>query len=154
MRVPAEQIWPLFMYRPNSAVATAASRSTSSKMMWGDLPPSSRVTVFRFDADIWTMSRPVTYSPVKAILSTPGCEASAAPAVGPKPGTTFSTPSGSPASAVRRASSSEVMGVCSAGFKTTVLPQASAGAVFHAAMMRGPFQGVIPPTTPSGSRSV
>ena len=37
-------------------------------MMCGDLPPSSSVTVFRFDVDIWTTSRPVTYSPVKAIL--------------------------------------------------------------------------------------
>src|SRR5439155_919747 len=110
---------------PKRALVTAVSRSTSSKMMWGDFPPSSSVTVFRLVADICTISRPVTYSPVKAILSTPGCEARAAPAVGPNPGTTLSTPSGSPASAVRRASSRLVIGVCSAGFRTTVLPLAS-----------------------------
>ena len=133
---------------------TAVSRSTSSKMMWGDFPPSSSVTVFRLVADICTISRPVTYSPVKAILSTPGCEARAAPAVGPNPGTTLSTPSGSPASAARRASSRLVMGVCSAGFRTTVLPQARAGAAFQVAMRRGAFHGVMPPTTPTGSRSV
>ena len=96
----------------------------------------------------------MTYSPVKAILSTSGCCASAAPAVGPNPGTTLNTPSGSPASAAMRASSIAVIGVCSAGFSTTVLPHASAGAVFHVAMMNGPFHGVMPPTTPSGSRSV
>src|SRR5437870_891621 len=41
-------------------------------MMWGDFPPSSSVTVFRLVADICTISRPVTYSPVKAIVSTAG----------------------------------------------------------------------------------
>src|SRR2546425_541331 len=126
---------------PKRALVTAVSRSTSSKMMWGDFPPSSSVTVFRLVADICTISRPVTYSPVKAILSTPGCEARAAPAVGPNPGTTLSTPSGSPASAARRASSRVVIGVCSAGFRTTVLPQARAGAAFHVAMGRGAFHG-------------
>ena len=45
-------------------------------------------------------------------------------------------------------------GVSSAGFRTTVLPQASAGPSFHEAMFSGKFQGVISPTTPSGSRKV
>ena len=40
-------------------------------------------------------------------------------------------------------------GVVSAGFKTQVLPAASAGASFHAAMRRGKFQGMICPQTPS-----
>ena len=91
---------------------------------------------------------------MKAILSTSGCAASAAPAVGPKPGTTLKSPGGAPASAKHFASSSAVIGVSSAGFSTTVLPQAIAGAVFQAAMMSGPFHGMMPPTTPSGSRSV
>ena len=39
-----------------------------------------------------------------------------------------------------------------AGFMTTVLPKASAGAAFHAGMAIGKFQGVINPNTPSGSR--
>ena len=42
-------------------------------------------------------------------------------------------------------------GVCSAGFITTVLPAASAGASFHVAMSSGKFHGMICPTTPSGS---
>ncbi len=41
-------------------------------------------------------------------------------------------------------------GVVSAGFSTTVLPQASAGAIFQAAISSGKFQGMIWPTTPSG----
>ncbi len=57
----------------------------------------------------------------------------------------FEAQLGQPQSAVR--------GVCSAGLSTTVLPNASAGATFHAAMIRGKFQGMMPPHTPSGSRS-
>jgi hypothetical protein len=48
------------------------------------------------------------------------------------------------------ASRSAVSGVVSAGFKTTVLPHASAGASFHAAMSSGKFHGMIWPATPSG----
>ncbi len=53
-----------------------------------------------------------------------------------------------------RSTSSAVSGVNSAGFSTTVLPAASAGATFHVASMSGKFQGVISPTTPRGSRKV
>ncbi len=42
-------------------------------------------------------------------------------------------------------------GVCSAGLITTQLPAASAGASFHTAISSGKFQGMIWPTTPSGS---
>ena len=41
-------------------------------------------------------------------------------------------------------------GVVSAGFKTTVFPQAKAGAIFHAAMSNGKFHGMICPATPNG----
>lgn len=43
------------------------------------------------------------------------------------------------------------VGVCSAGFRTTQLPAANAGATFHAAISRGKFHGMICPTTPNGS---
>ena len=42
-------------------------------------------------------------------------------------------------------------GVCSAGFITTVFPVASAGASFQASISMGKFQGMIWPTTPTGS---
>ncbi len=41
-------------------------------------------------------------------------------------------------------------GVVSAGFRTTVLPVARAGAIFHASMSSGKFQGMTWPATPSG----
>ena len=42
----------------------------------------------------------------------------------------------------------------SAGLSTTVLPQASAGAIFHASMSNGKFQGITWPQTPIGRGSV
>src|SRR3954463_5229552 len=43
-----------------------------------------------------------------------------------------------------------VIDVVSAGLRTTVLPAANAGAIFHAAINRGKFQGMIWPATPTG----
>jgi hypothetical protein len=40
----------------------------------------------------------------------------------------------------------------SSGFKTTVLPAATAGAILNEAMMAGTFHGMIWPHTPYGSR--
>ena len=45
-------------------------------------------------------------------------------------------------------------GVISAGFSTAVFPAASAGPIFHDAISIGKFQGVMRPTTPSGSWNV
>ena len=45
-----------------------------------------------------------------------------------------------------------IAGVMLAGLSTTVLPNASAGAAFHAGIAIGKFHGVISPTTPSASR--
>ena len=63
----------------------------------------------------------------------------------------LTTPSGSPASWQISASSSAVSGVVSAGLSTAVLPHASAGASFHAAISSGKFHGTTWPTTPRGA---
>ena len=76
------------------------------------------------------------------------------PAVSPKPGTTLSTPGGTPASIASSASRSAVSGVCSAGFSTAEQPAASAGASFQAAISSGKFQGRTSPTTPTGSLTI
>ena len=94
--------------------------------------------------------RPVVVSPVKAIFAMRGLLARGLPASTPKPLTTLSTPSG------RRSPTSSTSlridhGVCSAGLSTTQLPAAMAGASFQTAMRMGKFQGMIWPTTPSGS---
>ena len=55
----------------------------------------------------------------------------------------LTTPGGSSAWRQMSAKISAVRGVVSAGFSTTVLPQASAGAIFHASMSSGKFHGMI-----------
>ncbi len=64
----------------------------------------------------------------------------------------FTTPFGSPTSAQISAKASAVSGVYSAGFSTTVLPAASAGAIFQASISSGKFHGMIWPQTPTGLR--
>ena len=91
----------------------------------------------------------------RRVRLTPAGEAfvlSARPAVAPNPGTTFRTPSGTPASRASSASRSAESGDCSAGFSTTELPMASAGASFHVAISSGKFHGTTAPITPKGTR--
>src|SRR3984893_961983 len=142
------------MNTPKSAPSTAASQSAPSKKMFGDLPPSSKVTRFNVSAALFTITLPTAALPVNAILSTPGCATSAAPQVSPNPLTILTTPGGKPASSNQFANSSAVNGVCSAGLSTQVQPAARAGASFHAAISNGKFHGMICPATPTGSRSV
>ncbi len=95
------------------------------------------------------MILPTSVEPVNAILSMPSCSTIACPIAGP-PARMFTTPGGRSASAMISASTSAVSGVVSAGLSTTVLPQASAGAIFHAAISSGKFHGMTCPATPSG----
>src|SRR5438132_10135927 len=125
------------MKTPKSAPSTAASQSASAKKMLGDLPPSSSVTRFKVSAALLTIIFPTAALPVNAILSTPGCATSAAPAVSPNPLTMLTTPGGNPTSSNQFANSSAVSGVCSAGFNTQVHPAAIAGANFQAAISNG-----------------
>src|SRR5690606_9830049 len=154
VQAPAGHHCPALKQIPACSPRTAATRSASGNTTLGDLPPSSSDTRFSEAAASRMIVLPTAVDPVNAILSTPGCRTSAAPAVSPNPGTTFSTPGGKPTSAARNASSRAVSGVCSAGFSTMVFPHASAGATFHAAMSSGKFHGMMAPTTPTGSRSV
>ena len=116
---------------------TAASTSASAQMITGSEPPSSSVTRFSAGPAIDMMWRPVAVSPVKAMRRTSGWPTSASPIVAPRPVTTLSTPSGTPASANRRATSSVASGVVDAGLATTVLPLASAGATFVPSRVSG-----------------
>ena len=63
--------------------------------------------------------------------------------VDPSPVTMLTTPGGSPACSQISAKSKAVNGVVSAGFNTTVLPVAKAGAIFQASINSGKFQGII-----------
>src|ERR1700721_3650471 len=94
---------------------------------------------------------PVVVDPVNAILSTSGCDANAAPVSGPHPVTTLITPGGKPASANSFANASVDVGVWSLGLTTNVQQAASPAANFQVNSSSGGVQGVIGPTTPTGS---
>ena len=147
------QVWPVAAKIPAITPLTAASMSASGKMMFGDLPPSSRVTSAMWSAALFITAMPVAVDPVKVTLSTPGSAVSAAP-VSPAPVTTLKTPGGNPASSTSLANSSVDDGVCSAGLATTVHPAARAGASLLASRNSGLFQGRMAATTPMGSRRV
>ncbi len=66
----------------------------------------------------------------------------------------LTTPAGTPDSASSSTKRSPSSGVSVAGLKTTVLPQTSAGAIFHDGIAIGKFHGVITPTTPIGMRTL
>src|ERR1700716_3698216 len=95
------------------------------------------------------MSLPTSVEPVKATFLTPGCVTTSEPIL-LAPVTMLTTPGGSSAGMQISAKTIAESGVVSAGFNTTVLPAASAGAIFQASINRGKFQGITWPATPSG----
>ncbi len=151
-REPAQQTCPWLKKMPLTIPSTAWSIGASSKMTFAALPPSSRVSRVPVPASVRWISRPTSVEPVNATLSRPGWRTSAAP-VAPAPGSTLTTPGGRSACWQISASTSAVSGVVSAGLSTTVLPAASAGASFQAAMSSGKFHGMTWPATPSGRGS-
>ncbi len=135
-RVAAVQSWPALKKPPILMPSTTASRSASSNTTTGALPPSSRCTRFNVADAAFATSLPVATSPVMETIATPGCRTMPAPTGSPSPVMTLSTPAGR-MSAVSSAKRSAVRGVHSDGFRTTVLPAASAGQSFHAAIISG-----------------
>ncbi len=122
IRERAQQSCPALPNIPPGAAAAAAAMSASAKTTLADLPPSSSVTRLIVCAAPAAIRRPTSVDPVKATLATSGCSTRRCPHVEPGPATTFSTPSGRPASSASSAKRSALSGVSSAGFSTTVLP--------------------------------
>ena len=128
IRERAQQSWPALPNTAIGAAAAAASRSASAKMTLADLPPElERHPLDRLGRTARRSSGPTSVEPVKAIFATSGCSTRRCPQVRPGPTTTFTTPSGSPASSASSEKRRAVSGVSSAGFRTTVFPAASAG---------------------------
>ena len=148
-REPAQQTWPWLKKMPFTMPSTAWSTGASSNTTLAALPPSSRVTFLRVGAQARAICLPTSVEPVNATLSTPGCSTSARP-VSPAPVTMLTTPGGRSACWQISAKASAVSGVVSAGLSTTVLPQASAGAIFQASISSGKFHGMTWPATPMG----
>jgi hypothetical protein len=96
------QIWPWCRNEPQAPDEEAASMSASSSTMNELLPPSSSATRLRFSPQAAPTLRPAAVEPVNDTKLTSGAVQIAAPASRP-PGSTCSTPSGSPASSKMRA---------------------------------------------------
>jgi hypothetical protein len=131
----------------------AASRSASSNTRNGALPPSSIEQLVTVAAAVASRTRPTSVEPVNDSFRTRGSASMAdttRPAVAVQ--TTLTTPSGTPASRRIAATASAVSGVSLAGFRTTVHPAASAGAILRVAMAAGKFHGVTSTLTPTGWR--
>mmetsp|Transcript_81864 Transcript_81864/g.213100 ORF Transcript_81864/g.213100 Transcript_81864/m.213100 type:complete len:272 (+) Transcript_81864:1776-2591(+) len=150
----AQHVWPLLK---NAALKTPSAVlviSTSGRIIAASLPPSSSRTRLKSLAQASITLLPIVVDPVKTTLRTRGCDVKISPGLGDsvsEPTTTFSTPGGS--KGLRSSPMRNVVnGVCGAGFRTTVLPQASAQDVGFQAKTIGAFQGAMTATTPSGLR--
>jgi hypothetical protein len=97
--------------------------------------------------------RPTVVEPVKETTRTASWVVSGVPISPPSPVTMFTTPAGIPASSRTFTKLTADSGVCEAGLNTTVLPQTSAGMIFHDGIAIGKFQGVMMEHTPSGCRT-
>ena len=150
------QTSPWLNQMPKAVRWAAISRlGASLSTMLGDLPPHSSQTCFMFDSpEYFRKYLPTSVEPVNASTSTSMWRPSAWPAVSPKPGSTLNTPSGMPASAASSARRMAVRGDCSAGFRITELPAASAGEIFQQAISSGKFHGTTAATTPAASRVI
>jgi hypothetical protein len=150
-RLVQTQVWPALRYFAATAPSTARSRSASSKTMKGALPPSSIETFFTVFAACSSRSFPTGVDPVKVIFLTNGFDVSSPPISRAEPVRMLTTPSGMPAAWQSTPQARPEKGVWVAGFITIVQPAASAGPSFRAIMEDGKFQGVMAPTTPTGS---
>ena len=115
-------------------------------------PPSSSETFFSMPPASWPTRRPTAVEPVNDTTGMFGSVTSASPTSAP-PTTTWSRPSGRPASRKTAANiAPPTTGVCGSGLRTTALPSASAGATTRIPSTDGEFHGVIAPMTPAGTR--
>ena len=95
---------------------------------------------------------PDRVEPVNDTTFTSSCVDSTVPTSGP-PVTRLTTPGGTPASSSTLTKLTADSGVSDDGLNTTVLPQTSAGTIFHDGIAIGKFHGVIIAQTPSGWRT-
>ena len=98
------------------------------------------------------MPRPTGTEPVKLIASTSRLSTSLWPTALPCPVTRLKRPAGMSCFTMISVSATALAGVRFAGFHTTALPKASAGAIFQAGVATGKFHGLMMATTPTGSR--
>ena len=149
-REPAQQTWPWLKKMPLTMPSTAWSIGASSKTMLAPLPPSSSVTFLSRARDrAGDRLADGGGAGEGHLVDVRG----ARPARRPSrrtPVRMLTTPLGRPAWRQMSAKKSAESGVVSAGLSTTVLPVASAGAIFQASISSGKFQGMTWPGDAEG----
>jgi len=133
------------------APSTTCGSSASGKTICGLFPPSSRETGTIRSPAASMIVLPTSREPVKESFLTRGCLAKGTPHSGPVPVTTLSTPRGKNSEQMR-AIIKTARGASEETFRTRVLPAVMAMAILRAPRATGEFQGIIPATTPIGSR--
>ena len=142
---------PVLRILASIAPSTARSRSASSKIRNGALPPSSIETLRIWSADCSISVRPTSVEPVNDSLRVRGSLISGsmtAPELFAV--MTLHTPPGSPASSRICAIASIESGVCLAGLTTIVQPAAIAGPTLRVPIASGKFHGVMNTHGPIG----
>ena len=141
-RDPAQQTCPWLNQIASTTPSIALSRSASSKTTNGDFPPSSSVKDLPDPAVFSLINFPTSVDPVNAILLISLWLTIISPTL-PSPVTILIRPFGTPADTHSSANKRAVKDVYSAGFSTTALPIAMAGAIFHESIRSGKFHGII-----------
>ena len=140
---------------PNAAAARwSAAKSTSASgrtIAWFFAPPRAWTRLPFAVARRW-MYCAIGVEPTNETAATSGWSSSVSTA-SLSPCTTLKTPSGRPACCHSSATSSDAEGSRSLGLRTKALPQAIATGCIHIGTITGKLNGVMPATTPSGSRN-
>ncbi len=152
----AEQRCPALSKAEASTSTTTCSVSAEESTIIAFIPPvsaingigrpwaSRRVAMLRCN-NVATSVEPVNITP-----RTRASAVSWAPTVSPRPGNSCTTPGGTPASSKMAMPWAAISDVCSAGFARTLLPAASAAAIWPVKMASGKFHGLIQTTGPNG----
>ena len=139
---------------PNAAAArwsAAKSMSASGRMIAWFLAPPRACTRLPFAVPRSWMYFAIGVEPTNETAATSG-ESRIVSTATLSPCTTLKTPSGRPACCHISAISSDAEGSRSLGLSTKVFPHAIATGNIHIGTIAGKLNGVMPATTPSGSR--
>ncbi|MOA22221.1 hypothetical protein D3C78_1427670 [compost metagenome] len=152
----AEQRWPALSKAEASTSATTCSASAEESTTMAFWPPVSAISGMgwppgprRWASDFCKV-RATSVEPVNSTPCTRASPTRAAPTLVPRPGSSWSTPRGMPASHRRRTACAATSGVCTAGLASTGLPAARAALTWPVKIASGKFQGLMQTTGPRG----
>ncbi len=151
----AEQRCPALSKAERTQSRTTCSGSAVESTIIALMPPVSAtngmMALCRSESAFW-IAQAVSLEPVKAMPPTRGSLTRALPTLG-LPVSRCRTSAGTPASCSSVVAKYAAIGVCSAGFASTVFPVARAAATWPVKIANGKFQGEMQAKTPRPRRS-